>query len=462
MSSGINKKRGTLSARLTGTYAAMSAIVLVALSVMIFAVAHTFLVNKQKDNLITTMELTVDHIIEELHEGEGLSERGILEEQNNNGSLNIYLFDVDGVMVNRTVNFHLDSGDLPTSANAPELRFAGENQMLLFYEQPVTDEDGPVGSLLMALNMQTEQEFLKMLGMLLIFANIVGGACALIVGRHTSKRLLAPIDSMIADAQNIGSRSLDARMEVPEADDELRKLALTVNGMLSRIEKAFEVQGRFAADASHELRTPLAVLRGNADLLARWGKSDEKILDESIASISRQTDYMNKLVENLLFLARSDGGRHRLNRESFAVGDLFLEIVEEQAVIDGEHTYSIDCEPNVMLNADRSMIKQLLHALTDNSAKYTGAGGSISLSAISDDNYVTITVKDTGRGMDREHLTHIFERFYRVDKARARATGGMGLGLSIAEAIVEVHNGSISAQSEAGKGTAVSAVFPAK
>ncbi len=459
MLSGTGKMK--LSVRLTRAYAAMFALVLFALSVTIFFVAYTFLVNKQKDTLITTMELTCDHIIEEIAEGEALTERGILEEQNTNANLNLYLYDESGALINRVVNFRLDAAEPQISGmTAPALNIVALKQMTLLYEQSVADENGAVGTLYMALNMQNELDFLKLLGILLILANIAGAFAALAVGWRTSRRLLSPIDSMIADAQSIGQKSMDARLDVPEADDELKKLALTVNGMLERIEDAFETQGRFVADASHELRTPLAVLQGNAELLERWGRTDEKVLSESISSIAKQTDYMNNLVENLLFLARSDSKRQAPHKERFCVSDLFCELVEEQGIIDRAHVYSIDCEADVELMADRSMAKQLLRALIDNSVKYTPENGGIALLAAPSDNGVAVTVSDTGIGMDAGQLEHIFERFYRVDKARARATGGMGLGLSIAAAIACAHGGSISAKSELGKGTSVTAVFP--
>lgn len=459
MSFGTNKKKRTLSSRLTQAYAAMFALVLATLSAAVFLIAYSFLVNKQRDSLVTTMELTCDHIIEEVAEGESLSERGILEEQNTNTNLNLYLYDETGKLVNRVVNFHLDEDLLHAKTDAPALRFAKGGQLLLLYKQNITDGNKPASSLLMVLNMQDEREFLNLLGILLLCANAAGAAAALLVGRRTSRKLLSPIDSMIVDAENIGQKSLDARLEVPEADDELKKLALTVNGMLSRIEAAFTAQGRFVADASHELRTPLAILQGNAELLDRWGRTDEKILTDSIRSIGRQTAYMNKLVENLLFLARSDGKQQALNKESFLLSDLICELTEEQAVIDKEHVYAIDCDPALTLTADRSMVKQLLRALIDNSVKYTKAGGRIELSAEATPSGVSLSVKDTGVGMDAASLEHIFERFYRVDKARARATGGMGLGLSIAAAIVEAHGGSISAASEVEKGTVITAVF---
>ena len=457
---GINKAKGKLSARLTRSFGAMFLAVLVVLSAVVFFSAYSFLIQKQKDNIVTSMELISDHIVEELHEGEAITDRGIMDKQNTNTLLNLYLLDDSGKIINRMVNFHLEESILKARAEVPELRCSDGTEMLLCYEQTVMDDETPIGTLYAVIKMEGEKDFLKLLGILLIGANIAGVFAALFVGWRTSRHMLAPIDSMITDAQNIGSKSIDARLDVPEAEDELRNLALTINGMLGRIEEAFETQGRFVSDASHELRTPLAILQGNADLLDRWGREDEKVLSDSIDSIQRQTSYMNKLVENLLFLSRSDGKRHELKKTSFFVRELFDELLEEQSLLDELHSYQLACDGGLSLCADRNMVKQLLHAAIDNSVKYTPEGGTITLAAFEEEHGISLSVADTGIGMDTEHLAHIFERFYRADKARARATGGMGLGLSIAAAIAAAHGGSISAESEIGKGTKVTAVFP--
>ena len=144
-----------------------------------------------------------------------------------------------------------------------------------------------------------------------------------------------------------------------------------------------------------------------------------------------------------------------------SIGELFGELLEEQALIDPEHKYEVSlAAANDSMTADRTMIKQLLHALIDNSVKYTPKGGTIQLDFASDAAQTILTVSDDGIGMDAEHCDHIFERFYRVDPARARATGGMGLGLSIVSVIAQAHNGCVSAKSEPDIGTSVSVIFP--
>ena len=454
---GINRGKGKLSSRLTCSFGAMFLALLVLLSAVVFLLAYSFLIQKQKDAVTVSSELISSHIAEELHEGEAITDRGIMEEQNTNALLNLYLLDASGRVINRMVNFHVDASILQTDAEAPTMYFSSEHELLLCYERPVEDANA---SLYAVLKMESEKNFLKLLGLLLMGADIAGVFLALFVGWRTSRRMLAPIGKMIDDAQSIGSGSMNARLEVPEADDELRSLALTINGMLERMEAAFETQGRFVSDASHELRTPLAVLQGNADLLEGWGREDQKVFSDSIHAIQRQAGYMNRLVENLLFLARSDGNRQPLHKVDFSVSALFDELLEEQALLDDGHRYASVCDTTLTLRGDRNMVKQLLRAIVDNSMKYTPAGGNITLSAARAARSITLSVADTGIGMDAEHLAHIFERFYRVDQARARATGGMGLGLSIAAAIASVHGGSIGAESAPGQGTTITAVFP--
>jgi len=231
--------------------------------------------------------------------------------------------------------------------------------------------------------------------------------------------------------------------------------------MLERVSTAYLQQGRFVADVSHELRTPLAIMQGNVDLLSRWGSEDKAVLHDSIRALQKQTAYMNQLVENLLILARFDNMQAQLSVSTFSIGDLFSELLVEQSLIDPEHSYQISLDTEYdSLTADRTMIKQLLHALIDNSVKYTPKDGIIQLSFVPEDSQIVLSVSDDGIGMDSEHCGHIFERFYRVDPARARATGGMGLGLSIVLAIAQAHNGYLSAESKPGIGTTVSVILP--
>ena len=457
---GIRRAKSKLSDRLTGVYAVLFAVILLALSIGVFFVAFQFLIQKQSSNLSITAELMSDHLVEEIEENESQSNPEILEEQNNDQYLSIFIYDSSGNMVNRLLNFPVNEQELPSAAPNPTFIFHS-GHMMLFVSQPIREHDTVFGTLTIVQRLQSETAFLQLLGVLLIGANLIGMLAALWAGNYTSRKMLLPIAQMIHATTQIDGSSLDARLEVPEPDDELKSLALTINNMLDRVSAAYRQQGRFVADVSHELRTPLAVMQGNVDLLSRWGSEDKAVLHDSIRALQKQTTYMNQLVENLLFLARFDNMQAQLCLSTFSIGELFGELLEEQALIDPEHNYEVSLAAvNDSMAADRTMIKQLLHALIDNSVKYTPKGGTIRLDFVSDAAQTVLTVSDDGIGMDAEHCNHIFERFYRVDPARARATGGMGLGLSIVSVIAQAHNGCVSAKSNPGIGTSVSVTFP--
>ena len=173
-------------------------------------------------------------------------------------------------------------------------------------------------------------------------------------------------------------------------------------------------------------------------MLDRWGKSDEKILDEGIAAIKSESEYMKKLVDQLLFLARGDMGRSRLDMKLLNVSELVKEVYEDSQLIDRNHDWRIETEENVSALADHDMLKQCCRVLCDNATKYTPAGGVIRLRARrAADGGATIEVQDSGIGISREDVSRVFDRFYRSDPARGRNSGGAGLGLSIARWIVE-------------------------
>ncbi|NLI54179.1 MAG: HAMP domain-containing protein [Clostridiales bacterium] len=460
MSFATKRARSKLSNRLTKVYAALFTAIFFLLSAGIFLLAFRYQLLKQSDHLENTMELIGDNLIEELEEGESLSSPEVLNELNTDANLSIFVYDQDGRLINRVLNFPLPDNLHGKGGHSPAA-FLYHDKLMLHAEAPITERGASYGRLSLVYSMSSETSFLKLLGVLLLGANAAGALIALLVSRKASRRILAPIGQMIAEANEIGSSTLDARLEVPEPDDELKSLALTINGMLERVSAAYHQQGRFVADVSHELRTPLAVMQGNVDLLARWGAEDPAVRQDSIRALGQQTEYMSDLVENLLFLARWDNAQTSLNLSAFSVGELFGELLEEQALIDPAHAYELAPLPeDDTMNADRAMIRQMLRALIDNSVKYTPERGSITLGFSRAEGGVSLSVHDSGVGMSQEDCAHVFERFYRVDQARARATGGMGLGLSIVQAIAQAHGGGARAESEPDKGTTVTVTIP--
>ncbi|MBO5994833.1 MAG: sensor histidine kinase [Firmicutes bacterium] len=249
----------------------------------------------------------------------------------------------------------------------------------------------------------------------------------------------------------------DESSKLSLGDSELMGIEAAINNLLTRIREANRQQARFVNDASHELRTPLAVIGGYADMLERWGKNDEKILNESISAIQTETARMNHLVEQLLFLARGDSGRTRLNKEDVKLSDLMREAYEESVMIDEKHVYRFRQNGDPTISADAGLLKQAVRILIDNAAKYTREGDEIILSCGSEDGHPYLQVQDCGIGMAEADARHMFERFYRADKARSYE--GTGLGLSIAKWIVDKHDGHFEVLSRQDIGTRIRIVL---
>ncbi len=276
---------------------------------------------------------------------------------------------------------------------------------------------------------------------------------------HMSKR---EIESLAGELDKIDAAHLDSRIDLPPTQKELRSLAQSINELMDRVNQAYSAQMRFVSDASHELRTPIAVIQGYAALLDRWGKSDPEALQESIDAIRGEAASMERLVEQLLFLARGDNDSQPVKPESLDLTDLAGEVLREEEMIHPERTFLPRWgEDPVSVYADPGLMKQLLRILMDNSLKYSPPEGRIYLRVTRDGSYIRLTVQDEGIGIPSDAIPHIFERFYRTDQSRDRKTGGTGLGLSIAKWIVERHGGWFEIVSRPDVGTRITVVLPA-
>lgn len=274
-------------------------------------------------------------------------------------------------------------------------------------------------------------------------------------GSKASKKMLKPIEAMTNTVKKINISAMDTRLDVSGSQDELKDLAETFNNMLDRIQNSYEIQNQFVSDASHELRTPIAVIQGYANLLDRWGKNDKSVLDESIKAIKDESEDMKHLVENLLFLARSDKNTQKVEKVFFPLNDLISEIIKETQLIDSNHKILNTKNEDINLYADPKLLKEALRIFIDNSIKYTPAQGTITIESFIQNNKVLIEISDTGIGISKEDLPNIFNRFYRADKSRTKETGGTGLGLSIAKWIILKHKGSIQVNSTINVGTKI-------
>lgn len=304
------------------------------------------------------------------------------------------------------------------------------------------------------------EDYVLFLGTILGIFNIAGLISIIFFGSKASRKLLAPIKVMTKTVKEISINVLDKRLDVRGSKDELKDLAKTFNEMLDRIQKSVEQQNQFVSDASHELRTPIAVIRGYADLLYRWGKDDPKVLEESITAIKSEAEGMKGLVEKLLFLARGDKNTQRVEKSDFVLSEVINEILKETRLIDKNHNILNDQIEDFIIHADQNLIKEAIRIFMDNSIKFTPAGGTIKLNLYQKNKRALISIEDTGIGISQEDLPHIFNRFYRADKSRTKASGGTGLGLAIAKWIIDSHHGKIDVRSELNAGTVVRIELP--
>lgn len=301
-------------------------------------------------------------------------------------------------------------------------------------------------------------------------------------GGSRVRKKLAPLNRLAATAQLISSANFEGdsfhaledaleKIDASQTDchlstgnTELQGIESAINNLIDRMKQSYVQQARFVSDASHELRTPISVIQGYANMLDRWGKEDEKVLEESISAIKTESESMSKLVEQLLFLARGDNGKNQLTMEDIDLSAMMQELYDEYLMVDPNHEFILKNEGTpVMAYGDYAMIKQTARILTDNAVKYTPEGNEIYFSAYTDENGVPVfEVQDTGIGIAPEDLPKVFERFYRADDARNRKTGGTGLGLSIAKWIVDRHGGHFDIKSYPDAGTRFSVFLPVK
>lgn len=274
------------------------------------------------------------------------------------------------------------------------------------------------------------------------------------------KRVLAPIRDITDMAATLSASNLSNRINLEGTKNELKDLATVINTMLDRIERSYNSQKQFVSDASHELRTPIAVIQGYINMLQRWGKDDQEVLDEGITAIAQETASMKDLVESLLFLARHDKKTLMMEMESFDPCDLVAELHKEAAMVTPEDYFLCQPMEHTNIEADRNMIKQVMRILCDNAVKYTPKGGTITMGVESYPGGCTLILSDNGPGISREELPKIFDRFYRSDSARKAESGGHGLGLSIARIIIVAHGGKIRVRSKVGEGTTFCVVLP--
>lgn len=280
----------------------------------------------------------------------------------------------------------------------------------------------------------------------MVFLALLVVFSAMLIGRA-----LSPVKAVTAAAQSISSSSdLSRRVNYQGPNDEIGQLAKTFDRMIDQLDGQLRAQRSFVADASHELRGPLTVIRGNLDLLKRNMSEDDR--RESLRALEAESNRMAGVVNDLLVLAEIES-RPLEQPRMISLKEIVLD-AQERALLPGiQHRITVDRQEDLWVEGDEHKLDQMVGNLVSNAVKYTPEGGSVTLSLFRDGEWARIEVADTGLGIPPEHLPHIFDRFYRVDKARSRAGGGTGLGLAIVKGIAEQHGGRVAVTSQPGQGS---------
>jgi heavy metal sensor kinase len=285
-------------------------------------------------------------------------------------------------------------------------------------------------------------------------------AFAAVGGIFLARRALEPVDKISQTAQEIEENDLSRRINV-NTKDELGRLAATLNEMIGRLERAFQRQKQFTSDASHELRAPLAVIEAESTLALQKERPSGDYR-QSLETISQESRQMSSLIDQLLTLARADAGKEQWNFAEVDLGELIVNLSSDVEVLCQEKglRFQLGRTENLVVKGDEARLRELFMNLLNNAVRYTPGPGAVSVSARGEGQMAVVAIADTGIGIPAEEIPLIFERFYRVDKARLRTEGGTGLGLAISKHIAEAHGGRIEVESQVGVGSTFSVWLP--
>jgi two-component system OmpR family sensor kinase len=373
----------------------------------------------------------------------------------------VIVADEEGEIVARSRNLTmfndlLDANASPYAESYSIVRH-GDTQLRV-YTVPLPDTEGQgVHYYLQVARLLDTYEHLNRVSLTALLMGFAAATASLFIAVLLTPGLFKPLEDIATVARQI-TRADDLSRRVPYANrpDEIGDLARAFNQTLERLERLFRTQQRLLADVSHELRTPLTAIRGNLDLMSRMGAADP----DSMEAIQAEIERMTRLVGDLLLLARADSGGLPLERRPIELDNLLFDVYRQVRILDPPVFVELSEVDQAVVMGDMDRLKQLFLNLVENAIKYTPPGGEVRLALSKKAGSAQLEVADNGIGIPPENLPHIFDRFYRVDKARTRAQGGSGLGLSIAKWIAQAHGGNIRVTSTVGEGTTFTVILP--
>ena len=344
-----------------------------------------------------------------------------------------------------------------------EFDIARIGSALIYRAEMDYTHDGETVTLYFFRTITSELKLFDALEKFLLALDFLGILLSIGVGYALSRRILTPIKTMNELAREIAFEKMSGRIPIGTANDELNELAKTLNQMLDRLQGGISKQQKFVSDASHELRTPAAVIKGYIDFIETYGTADEALLKENLKVIGSEAQNMQALLENLLFLSRTDQHRQKLNKKTLDLDDIVSDVMSKMKTVVKTHEVELTKNTPAKIFGDETTIRQMLRIFLDNAVKYTPEGGSIKVSSTVAGDKVSLSISDSGIGIAPENMDKIFDRFFRIDSEDlVSEANGSGLGLSIAKWIADSHEIKISVASELGKGTTFTLTIPIK
>jgi two-component system, OmpR family, sensor kinase len=452
--------------RLTLWYVSVLALVLVAFSIGVYALLSNALYSRVDEGLRSIVDITIKSLANDIEEGQTVqnaAQSTVAELFNPQQA--IAIFDESGKLLAENTSgedFH---------ARLPDITSIPDDELHLYTIPEGDDDDHRVAVrrvrvslskipyiILVNQPLEAIEDELDSLRKILYYTVPIALLMAGLGGWFLARKSLAPVVSMAESARRIGSENLELQLPVANPRDELGKLATTFNELLARLNAAFKQQRQFMADASHELRTPLSVMHTAAGVTLKQPHRDEGEYREAIEMLNEQTRRLSRIVKDMFILARADAGRYPLTKSTLYLDDLLDEVAHAGSMLASNKNITVEVvnSPEATFYGDEDLLRQMILNLVDNAIKYTPSGTLIKLSLVQQQNEYLIFVSDNGPGIPDEAKSRIFERFYRVDKARshsAETDGGAGLGLAISKWIAEAHDGSLELTHSDQRGT---------
>jgi heavy metal sensor kinase len=452
--------------RLTLWHAAVLALSLIAFAFVVYYAAAAIFYERQDESLRSTAETVASAYVEEFEETHSLERAGqiVLSEL---VFPNRYVQVTDNV--GRPIASTRNISDIDLPIPSPALSQARQRGLSLVTVKGLRVAIVPLSSD-QERGFATVAEPLSVIddGLRRLRRDFYAGVPLILLlasagGYFLARKSLSPIASMNLQTQHITAQRLSSRLDVDNPRDELGRLATTINDLLTRLETSFKEQQRFIADASHELRTPLAVLRGETEVALNKPRTVPEY-QESLSLIKDEAERLSRIVEDLFMLARQPmDAPMAFLKEPLSLNETVRDCSRAAQVLAIRKGVQLNTESDsrsIILSGDHELLRRMILNLLDNAVKYTPEGGEISVVLARHNGNARISVRDTGVGISQADQAHVFDRFFRVDKARSRVLGGAGLGLSIVAWIVESHGGKIDLESSPGKGSLFTVELP--